>query len=134
MQRLLHAVWWAWLAVAAALALTSYLAIQAADQYLLDGLKRLCEKSIGDSVTIDNLMEVYELSEAFSAPELGKICVMFALDHYDEVVANWEPVQYADAMQRTVPLLKASLTEDLCRSIELVEERAMEPEEEPEQL
>jgi len=48
--------------------------LQASDQYLLEGLKRLCEAAIAVSLTPETLEEVFTLSEAFSAPQLGKRC------------------------------------------------------------
>ncbi len=46
--------------------------LAASDQYLLEGLKRLCENAIASSLSVENLAEVFALSEAYSAPQLGK--------------------------------------------------------------
>ncbi|XP_054818516.1 ARM REPEAT PROTEIN INTERACTING WITH ABF2-like isoform X2 [Prosopis cineraria] len=42
----------------------------AADQYLLDGLKRHCECAIAQDVSVENVSLMYELSEAFNAMSL----------------------------------------------------------------
>ena len=44
--------------------------LQASDQYLLEGLKRLCEMCIAQSLGVDTLAPTFELSEAFSAPQV----------------------------------------------------------------
>lgn len=44
--------------------------LQASDQYLLEGLKRLCEMCIAQSLSVENLPPTFELSEAFSAPQV----------------------------------------------------------------
>ena len=56
--------------------------LRAADQYMLDGLKHLCEESISQGLTMDNLTDTYDLSENFNAPQLGRRCALFALEHY----------------------------------------------------
>jgi hypothetical protein len=45
--------------------------LQASDQYLLEGLKRLCEMCIAQSLSVEELAPTFELSEAFSAPQVG---------------------------------------------------------------
>ena len=60
--------------------------LQAADQYMLEGLKRLCEAAISTTLSVDSLQTVYELSENFNAPQLGRRCVLFALEAYTDMV------------------------------------------------
>ncbi|MEW5297840.1 MAG: hypothetical protein WDW36_001021 [Sanguina aurantia] len=86
--------------------------LQASDQYLLEGLKRLCEMSIAQSLSVENVMQTFELSEAYSAPQLGKRCVLFVLEHYDAILALCEQESYSQVMQRMVPCLRASLIAD----------------------
>ena len=45
--------------------------LQAADQYMLDDLKHLCETSICTRLTVDSLPNVFELAENFNAPEVS---------------------------------------------------------------
>ena len=44
--------------------------LQAADQYMLDDLKRLCEASICTRLTVDSLPSTFDLAENFNAPEV----------------------------------------------------------------
>ena len=62
--------------------------LQAADQYMLEGLKRLCEQAIGNSLTTHSLEGMWELSEQFNAPALGHQCVIFALQNYEVITAE----------------------------------------------
>jgi hypothetical protein len=63
--------------------------LQAADQYMLEGLKRLCEAAISAALTTDNLAAVHELSENFNAPQLARRCVLYSLEHYEEMVRTY---------------------------------------------
>ena len=56
--------------------------LRAADQYMLDNLKHLCEEFISQGLSMDNLTETYDLAENFNAPQLGRRCALFALEHY----------------------------------------------------
>ena len=82
-------------------------------QNQLEGLKRLCEASLAGSLTVQGLRATYELSEAFSAPQLGRRCVLFALERYDAVSAALEPAGFCALMRRMVPKLRESLTEQM---------------------
>lgn len=59
--------------------------LRAADQYMLEGLKRLCEDTLQKTLSVDTLQVAYELSENFNAAQLGRHCVMFALEAYAEL-------------------------------------------------
>ncbi|GIL80645.1 hypothetical protein Vretimale_9203 [Volvox reticuliferus] len=87
--------------------------LQASDQYLLEGLKRLCENAIAQSLTVDSVMSTFEYSEQFSAPQLGRRCLLFVLEMYDEVSKLYENTKdrpfYFDCLRRMVPCLKDSL-------------------------
>ena len=61
--------------------------LRAADQYMLDGLKHLCEETISKQLNNDNLAEIYDLAENFNAPQLGRRCALYALEHF--VVSYW---------------------------------------------
>ena len=68
--------------------------LQAADQYMLEGLKRLCEAAISARLSIDTLAATHDLSENFNAPQLGRRCVLYALEHYEAMVRarlTWLP-------------------------------------------
>jgi hypothetical protein len=53
--------------------------LQASDMYLLEGLKRLCENAIATSLTADSVIATFEYSEQFSAPALGRRCLLYVL-------------------------------------------------------
>ncbi|XVF80017.1 hypothetical protein PTKIN_Ptkin15bG0036500 [Pterospermum kingtungense] len=50
--------------------------LRAADQYLLEGLKQLCEYSIAQDRSLENISSMYELSEAFHAISLRHTCIL----------------------------------------------------------
>ncbi|KXZ42885.1 hypothetical protein GPECTOR_113g297 [Gonium pectorale] len=87
--------------------------LQASDQYLLEGLKRLCENAIAGGLTTESVMATFEYSEQFSAPQLGRRCLLYALEHYDEVFKLYDNPKdrpfYFDCLRRMVPCLKDSL-------------------------
>ncbi|XP_024380981.1 ARM REPEAT PROTEIN INTERACTING WITH ABF2 isoform X2 [Physcomitrium patens] len=59
--------------------------LRAADQYLLEGLKRLCEYSMAQNLTLETLMNVYDLAEAYHALSLRDTCVLFILKHHEQM-------------------------------------------------
>lgn len=59
--------------------------LRAADQYLLEGLKRLCEYTIAQDISLENVSSMYELSEAFHAVSLRQACILFILEQYDKL-------------------------------------------------
>ena len=56
--------------------------LQAADQYMLDGLKRLAEATISSSLSVAHLPHLHELADDYAAPQLGHACSLFALQNY----------------------------------------------------
>jgi hypothetical protein len=59
--------------------------LRAADQYLLEGLKRLCEYAIAQDLTVENVANVYELAEAYHALSLRHTCVLFILKQHEQM-------------------------------------------------
>ncbi|XP_041989771.1 ARM REPEAT PROTEIN INTERACTING WITH ABF2-like isoform X2 [Salvia splendens] len=59
--------------------------LRAADQYLLEGLKRLCEYAIAQDISVENVSLMFELSEAFSASNLRDACILYILDKYSKL-------------------------------------------------
>ncbi|CAM6053663.1 unnamed protein product [Sphagnum tenellum] len=59
--------------------------LRAADQYLLEGLKRLCEYAIAQDLTVENVANVYELAEAYHALSLRHTCVLFILRQHEQM-------------------------------------------------
>lgn len=58
--------------------------LEAADQYMLDNLKRLCEAAIAKQLTAEEVCAAFELAEKYNATELGKQCALFCLKNYEE--------------------------------------------------
>ena len=87
--------------------------LRAADQYLLAGLKRLCEAAIGEGLCPDNLLAVYELAETYHAPTLGRACVRYALEHYTECYAALGGPGYTAALVRMLSTAKTYFEEAL---------------------
>ncbi|XP_065035234.1 ARM REPEAT PROTEIN INTERACTING WITH ABF2-like isoform X2 [Musa acuminata AAA Group] len=77
--------------------------LRAADQYLLEGLKRLCEYAIAQEVYLDNVSSMYELSEAFHAMSLRHNCVMFILEQFEKI--NTRP-GHSHLIQRITPEIR----------------------------
>lgn len=78
--------------------------LRAADQYLLDGLKRLCECTIAQDISVENVSMMFELSEAFSATSLRTACILFVLENFDKlIVMQW----YTPLIQRILPETRA---------------------------
>eukprot|EP00494_Astrolonche_serrata_P025896 UN26157 len=77
--------------------------LRAADQYLLEGLKRLCEYTIAQDVNLDNVSDMYDLSEAFHAMSLRHTCVLFILEQFDKICTRPGSSQL---IQRVIPELR----------------------------
>ncbi|KAK6937532.1 Armadillo [Dillenia turbinata] len=77
--------------------------LRAADQYLLDGLKRLCECTIAQDISVENVPLMYELSEAFNAMSLQRSCIFFILEQFDKLCAmQW----YTCLIHRIIPEIR----------------------------
>ncbi|KAM7521593.1 hypothetical protein LguiA_011495 [Lonicera macranthoides] len=77
--------------------------LRAADQYLLEGLKRLCEYAIAQDITMENVSLMYELSDAFNAMSLRHACILFVLEKFDKLTAMpW----YHHLIQRILPEMR----------------------------
>mmetsp|Transcript_28271 Transcript_28271/g.76355 ORF Transcript_28271/g.76355 Transcript_28271/m.76355 type:complete len:682 (-) Transcript_28271:731-2776(-) len=87
--------------------------LQASDQYLLEGLKRLCEMRIAQALHITNLSHTFDLSESYSAPQLAKRCVLFTLEHFQEASDVYDSVGFSNMLVRMVPYLRVGLLEDM---------------------
>ncbi|CAI5516881.1 unnamed protein product [Closterium sp. Naga37s-1] len=74
--------------------------LRAADQYLLETLKRLCEHAIAQDLTVENVANVYELAETYHAQSLRQMCVLFVLDHHEHMC---NLPGYNALLQRMVP-------------------------------
>ena len=78
--------------------------LQAADQYLLAGLKRRCETSIASRLDCLNLLHCYDLSESYHAPHLAVKCALFALERAAELKEAHGERFYSNMWQGTTML------------------------------
>ncbi|XP_059300908.1 ARM REPEAT PROTEIN INTERACTING WITH ABF2-like isoform X1 [Lycium ferocissimum] len=89
--------------------------LRAADQYLLEGLKRLCEYAIAQDISVENVSLMFELSEAFNALSLRNACILFILEKFDKLCAMpW----YSHLIQRMLPETRAYFERALTRPIQ----------------
>uniref|UniRef100_A0A2N9HAM4 BTB domain-containing protein n=1 Tax=Fagus sylvatica TaxID=28930 RepID=A0A2N9HAM4_FAGSY len=77
--------------------------LRAADQYLLEGLKRLCEYTIAQDISLENVSSMYELSEAFHAMSLRHTCILFILEQFDKL--SYRP-GHSHLIQRIIPEIR----------------------------
>lgn len=73
-------------------------------------------------LSVDNLEGAFDLSEAFSAPQLAKRCVLFALERYDDLLARHGGDGYAALMGRMVsratPLRAVGLPQSMLQGLQ----------------
>lgn len=73
-------------------------------------------------LSVDNLEGAFDLSEAFSAPQLAKRCVLFALERYDDLLARHGGDGYAALMGRMVsratPLRAVGLLQSMLQGLQ----------------
>ncbi|KAL3578213.1 hypothetical protein D5086_019717 [Populus alba] len=77
--------------------------LRAADQYLLEGLKRLCEYTIAQDITLENISSMYELSEAFHAISLRHRCILFILEQFDKLT---DKPRHSQLIHRIIPEIR----------------------------
>jgi hypothetical protein len=90
--------------------------LQAADQYMLDRLKQLCEERLEGALSVDSLQSMVELSESFNASHLGRKCTLFALANFTELsqaMKDEGELDFTSLLKRILPKLKVSITEQL---------------------
>ncbi|PSR92708.1 ARM REPEAT PROTEIN INTERACTING WITH like [Actinidia chinensis var. chinensis] len=86
--------------------------LSAADQYLLEGLKRHCEYTIGKNISLENVSSMYELSEAFHAISLRHTCILFILEQFDKLSAR---PGYYHLIQHIIPEIRSYFIKSLSR-------------------
>ncbi|XP_054822050.1 ARM REPEAT PROTEIN INTERACTING WITH ABF2-like [Prosopis cineraria] len=74
--------------------------LRAADQYLLEGLKRLCEYAIAQDISLETVSSMYDLSEAFNAISLRHSCIVYILEQYDKLCTK---PGHSQLIQRIMP-------------------------------
>ncbi|KAL6971508.1 hypothetical protein U1Q18_031187 [Sarracenia purpurea var. burkii] len=86
--------------------------LRAADQYLLEGLKRHCEYTIAQDISFENVSSMYELSEAFHAISLRHTCILFILEQFDKLSTR---PGYSHLIQRIIPEIRSYFIKALSR-------------------
>ncbi|PWA74148.1 ARM repeat protein interacting with ABF2 [Artemisia annua] len=90
--------------------------LKAADQYLLDGLKRLCEYTMARDIKADNLRLMYDLSETYNAVSLRNACILFVLDQFDKLHSKpW----YASFLLQILPEIRNYFMTTLTKPMEV---------------
>ncbi|KAF3436296.1 hypothetical protein FNV43_RR23388 [Rhamnella rubrinervis] len=88
--------------------------LMAADQYLLEGLKRLCEHAIAQNISAENVSVLYELSEAYNAMSLRQACILFILEQFDKLsIKPW----YSRLIQHIIPEIHSCFAKSLAKAI-----------------
>ncbi|CAL0314570.1 unnamed protein product [Lupinus luteus] len=87
--------------------------LRAADQYLLEGLKRLCEYTIAQDISLENVSSMYELSEAFNAISLRHTCILFILEQFDKLSAR---PGHSHLIQRVMPEIHSYFVKALTKT------------------
>ncbi|MCH81140.1 ARM repeat protein interacting WITH ABF2 protein [Trifolium medium] len=59
--------------------------LKAADQYLLDNLKHICEYTISKDISVENVSLIYAMAETSNATSLRYSCILFVLKHFDSL-------------------------------------------------
>ncbi|XVF21773.1 hypothetical protein REPUB_Repub12eG0118900 [Reevesia pubescens] len=89
--------------------------LRAADQYLLDGLKRLCEYAIAQDVSVENVLLMYELAEAFNATTLREACLFFILEQFERLSTKpW----CSRLIQRIIPDIRNYFIKALAKPVQ----------------
>uniref|UniRef100_A0AAY4DHM1 BTB domain-containing protein n=1 Tax=Denticeps clupeoides TaxID=299321 RepID=A0AAY4DHM1_9TELE len=67
----------------------------AADMYLLDRLKRMCEEVLRRSLTVENAAEILIIADLHLTPELKEEAITFINSHFSDVLRTpgWKTVQ-----------------------------------------
>ncbi|KAF3561483.1 hypothetical protein DY000_02019124, partial [Brassica cretica] len=84
----------------------------AADQYLIEGLKRLCEYTIAQDICVDNIPLMYDLADTFNASALRRACTLYVLEHYTKLSSEtWFPM----FIKKIIPEIRTYITDILTR-------------------
>jgi hypothetical protein len=80
------------------------------EEYLLPGLKSLCEESVKDKFTIENVLQLLSASDKYNASSLKQSCLDFILDPENLKESIKRPAfsqQLEDDSHLTMPILQA---------------------------
>ncbi|KAK1373024.1 ARM REPEAT PROTEIN INTERACTING WITH ABF2-like [Heracleum sosnowskyi] len=96
----------------------AYDLLKAADKYLLYELKRQCEHTIAQDISVENVSRTYELSLALNASSLRDNCLVFVLEKFNDLVAL---PGYHDLICRMLPEMRNYFVRAISRSSKLSE-------------
>ena len=100
--------------------------LRVADQYLLAGLKRLCEAAIAKELCCDNLLAVFELAESYHAQQLQHDCVLFALRKREEYITMFGQKAFTEIFRVRMMAATRSLFEMALKPKPPLEDAAMQ--------
>ncbi|KFK25551.1 hypothetical protein AALP_AA8G129600 [Arabis alpina] len=87
----------------------------AADQYLLQGLKRLCEYTIAQDICVENIPFMYDLADTYNATALRQACTLFVLEHFTTLSSKiWFPM----FIKKVIPEIRSYITDILTRPVQ----------------
>ncbi|XP_013607416.1 PREDICTED: ARMADILLO BTB ARABIDOPSIS PROTEIN 1-like [Brassica oleracea var. oleracea] len=87
----------------------------AADQYLIEGLKRLCEYTIAQDICVDNIPLMYDLADTFNASAVRRACTLYVLEHYTKLSSEtWFPM----FIKKIIPEIRTYITDILTRPVQ----------------
>ncbi|KAJ4877746.1 hypothetical protein Rs2_42764 [Raphanus sativus] len=100
------------------ISITKHLAqhlLVAADQYLIEGLKRLCENTIAQDICVDNIPIMYDLADTFNASALRRACTLFVLEHYTKLSSE---ILFPMFIKKIIPEIRRYITDILTRPVQ----------------
>ncbi len=59
--------------------------LSAADRFLIEDLKKMCEYLLSTKITLENAFEIYNASGSYNAPSLKHFAAGFILLKYDQI-------------------------------------------------
>lgn len=69
--------------------------LQAADRFMIDDLKQSAESYIEQSVDLENVAWLLEISDRFNSPKLRRVCIELIC----QSVENWNAVRNSNGYQ-----------------------------------
>lgn len=86
--------------------------LEAADRYMLENLKQLCQDAIAKQINSSNVSAVFDLAEAYDATILATLCTMYCLDG-NEVTCFGSRRSYCRALQKMTNKLIQNMEDHL---------------------
>lgn len=100
--------------------------LRAADQYLLDGLKRLCESTIAKDLSVESVLNSWEHAETYNASQLKQACIVYMLEHQQKLVAQHGQTAFQGLIVRMRSQIEAYMRDALRRPAEAQQAEVMQ--------